>query len=204
MKKLLLVFGAILLCGMPLLAQDTEYPKFELSGMASAVIYDIDVLGDETMWGYGVGGQYNVSKWFGIVGEWNAAHGESGPVTLYPDGTAVSVPKLDTRVQTLLFGPRVSLRTKPVTVFGHFLVGPGTTKLNDEAGAIDFKSITSWQIAYAIGGGVDINMGRHFALRPAQFDYVFIDSDLKQITGSNDAPGAWNNFRYQLGGVIKF
>ena len=53
MKKTLLVFGAILLFGLAAFAQDDEYPKFELSGTASALIADIDVLGDETMWGYG-------------------------------------------------------------------------------------------------------------------------------------------------------
>jgi len=204
MRKILLVFGAILLFGLAAFAQDDEYPKFELSGTASMVLYDIDVLGDETIWGYGIGGQYNVSKWFGIVGEWNATHGESGPISLFPGGAVVVIPKLDTRVQTLLFGPRVSYRAKPATIFGHFLVGPGTTKLDDDLGTYDFKSVTSWQISYAIGGGVDINLGKRFAIRPVQLDYVFIDSDMKQITGSNDAPGAWNNFRYQFGVVFKF
>ena len=69
MKKTLLVFGAILLFGLAASAQDAEYPKFELSGMASAFMADIDVLGNETMWGWGIGGQYNINKYFGIVGE---------------------------------------------------------------------------------------------------------------------------------------
>ena len=77
MKKTLLVFGAILLFGLAAFAQDDEYPKFELSGTVSALMADIDVLGNETMWGWGIAGQDNFNKYFGIVGEWNANHGES-------------------------------------------------------------------------------------------------------------------------------
>ena len=205
MKKMLLVFGAILLFGFTALAQDDEYPKFELSGMGSMMVADIDVLGDETMWGYGIGAQYNVSKVFGIVGEWSATHGESGPVTLYPDGgSPVVIPKLDTRMQTLLFGPRFSYRTKPVTIFGHFLIGAGTTKLDDDIGTFNYESYTSWQVAMAIGGGLDINLGSRFAIRPVQFDYVYLDSDINSLSNSPDAPGSLNNYRYMFGAVFKF
>ena len=172
MKKTLLVFGAILLFGLAAFAQDDEYPKFELSGTASALMADIDVLGDETMWGYGIGAQYNANKYFGIVGEWTANHGESTFDTGEGD-----IP-LDLRVQTIMFGPRFSYRTKPVTLFGHFLVGAATLKADDDTGYFDFNSVTSWQVAYAIGGGLDINLGKHFAIRPIQLDYVFMDSDL--------------------------
>ena len=202
MKKMLLVFGAILLFGFTALAQDDEYPKFELSGMGSMMVADIDVLGDETMWGYGIGAQYNVSKVFGIVGEWSATHGESGPVTLYPDGgSAVVIPKLDTRMQTLLFGPRFSYRTKPVTIFGHFLIGAGTTKLDDDIGTFNYESYTSWQVAMAIGGGVDVNAGKRVAFRVAQFDWIPVHSDLDEAGVDKTF---WNNVRYQAGIVLKF
>lgn len=202
MKKMLLVFGAILLCVIPALAQDDEYPKFELSGMASMLVFDVDILEGETMWGYGIGAQYNVSKYFGIVGEWSTAHGESGDVTVYENDEPFFIPKLDTRVHTLLFGPRFSYRTKPVTVFGHILLGAATNKLDDDIGTFDYHSYTQWQFAMAIGGGLDINLGKRFALRPAQFDYLFEDSDLNDLTGG--AQGSSNSFRYMLGGVVKF
>ena len=51
MKKTLLVFVAISLFGLVGFAQDDEYPKFELAGMASAFMADVDVLGNETLWG---------------------------------------------------------------------------------------------------------------------------------------------------------
>jgi opacity protein-like surface antigen len=192
MKKMLLVFGAILLFAFTALAQDDDYPKFELAGMGSMLVADIDILGDETMWGYGIGAQYNINKAIGIVGEWGANHGESEF-----DGV-----KLDTRVQTLLFGPRFSYRTNPVTVFGHVLIGAGTTKLDDDIGTFDFGSYTSWQVAVAIGGGLDINVGKSFAIRPVQFDYLYLDSDINSL--SDSGPGSLNNYRYMFGAVFKF
>jgi hypothetical protein len=201
MKKTLLVFAAILLFGLVGFAQDAEYPKFELSPTVSALMFDVDMLGNETMWGWGIDGQYNVNKYFGIVGEWNANHGES---TFTPSDTTISPFSLDLRVQTLLFGPQISYRAKAVTVFGRFLIGAGTLKANDELIQFAGGSVTSWQVAYAIGGGLDINAGKHFAIRPILLDYVFVDSDLPQKVGSSQAPGAFNNVRYNFGVVFKF
>ncbi|NWG75416.1 MAG: porin family protein [Rubrivivax sp.] len=201
MKKILFLVTIFLVSVMAASAQD-EYPKFELSGTASMLVFDVDILEGETMWGYGIAGQYNVNKYFGIVGEWNAVHGESGPHSFPGNGTIYYVPRLDTRTRTLLFGPRISYRTKPVTVFGHILLGAGTNKLDDDIGEFNYESYTQWQFAMAIGGGIDINLSKRFALRPAQFDYVFMDSDLNSLTGS--AQGSSNSFRYQLGAVIKF
>lgn len=203
MRRILLAFMFLAFCGIPAVAQDDEFPKFELSGTASMLKFDVDALEGETMWGYGIGAQYNVTKYFGIVGEWNATHGESGPFTIFDNGTAFPISKLDTRVRTLLFGPRFSYRAKPVTVFGHVLLGAGTNKLDDDIGAYNYESFTQWQFAMAVGGGLDINVGKHFAIRPGQFDWLFMDSELQNLFGQN-AQGSSNSFRYQLGAVIKF
>jgi len=204
MKRSLVFVALLLAASLPAFAQDVEYPKFALSGMASMLVFDVDILEGETMWGYGIGAQYNANKYFGIVGEWSTAHGESGPHSFQQDGTVYLIPQLDTRVHTLLFGPRFSYRTKPVTVFGHVLLGAATNKLDDDIGQFDYKSYTQWQFAMAIGGGIDINLGKHFAIRPGQFDYLFEDSDLNQLTTVNSPQGSSNSFRYMLGAVIKF
>ena len=134
MKKTLLVFVAISLFGLVGFAQDDEYPKFELSATASALMFDVDELGNETMWGWGIAGQYNFNKYFGIVGEWNANHGASTFTDSdYPE---LGGAEFDLRVQTIMFGPRVSYRAKAVTVFGHFLIGAGTLKIDDELAPI--------------------------------------------------------------------
>jgi opacity protein-like surface antigen len=194
MKKIVIFATLLLIASISAFAQD-EYPKFELAGLANMTRLDIQSLDNETTWGYAIGMQYNVNKWFGIVGEWGAAHGAT-------DFTFNSVNyPLDTRTQTLLFGPRFSYRAKAVTVFGHWLVGTGTNKLDDDAGAFDYDSVTKWQIAMAIGGGVDINLGKSFAIRAAQFDWLPVDSDLTEVGLDK---GYLNNIRYMFGAVFKF
>lgn len=201
MKKIFAVATMLFVTSMCAYAQDAEYPKMELAGTFSLVRQDVDILDNETLAGYGIGLQYNVNSFFGLAGEWNATHGSSGPYTLAQGGRLHLIPKVDTRVQTLLFGPRVSLRSRVVTVFGHWLVGAGTNKLDDDIGTYDYKSYTAWQFAMGVGGGLDLNLGKNFALRPAQFDWLPIDSDLEDQGGPT---GLFHNIRYQAGVVIKF
>jgi opacity protein-like surface antigen len=194
MRKILIVVTVLLVVAVSAMAQD-EFPKFELAGMANVTRVDIQSLDNETNWGYAVGAQYNVSKWFGLVGEWGAAHGKSDFVY-----NGATVP-LDTRAQTLLFGPRFSYRAKAVTVFGHWLIGAGTNKLEDETGNFNYQSTTKWQFAMGIGGGLDVNIGKHFAIRPVQFDWLPVDSDL---TDAGYDKSFLNNTRYMFGAVFKF
>jgi hypothetical protein len=91
-------------------------------------------------------------------------------------------------------GPRFSYRPKAVTVFGHWLLGAGTNKIDWGA-----SSYTKWQFAMAIGGGVDANVSKHFAIRAVQIDWMPIHSNL-ELQGANNY---FNNIRYQFGGVIK-
>jgi opacity protein-like surface antigen len=203
MRKVILVVTMLIIASVCAYAQDDEYPVFELSGTYSILVADIDFLDNETLHGWGIGGQVNLSKWFGIAGEYTANHGASGPVTIFAaeGGTVYNIPELDTKVNYLLFGPRFSYRHKYVTVFGHWLAGAGHNKLNDEKGAAGFQDVSNWTWAMAIGGGLDINMGKHFALRAAQFDWAPISAPNWDLQGSADR---LNNVRYQMGGVIKF
>jgi opacity protein-like surface antigen len=201
MKKIILLATMLLVVSMTAFAQD-KYPKFELAGTYTMVRYDIQILGNESIHGYGISAQYNANKVFGVVGEWTATHGKSGPYSLAQGGRIYQIPEVDTRFQTLMFGPRISGRTKPVTVFGHWLVGAATNKLDDDIGAYNYNSFTKWQFAMAIGGGVDINVSKSVAIRAAQFDWVPVHSSLDEVSSSTKT--FWNNVRYQAGVVFKF
>ena len=202
MKRVLLLVTLLFVASVPGYAQD-EIPRFEFAGMFNILRADIDPLGNETMYGYGAGAQFNFSRRLGMVAEWSAAHGSSGPVTIFQAGTTYEIPLVDTRVQTLLFGPRLSYRPAlkfvgpaiSVTMFGHCLLGAGTNKID-----YNISSYTRWQFGFALGGGVDLNTGRRFAVRIAQFDWLPVRSDL-DLEG---AGGFFSNWRYQAGGVIKF
>jgi opacity protein-like surface antigen len=191
LKKVLLLLAVAI--AVTVTANAQEFPRFELYGTYSLMVADIDPLDDETIHGYGIGFQGNLSKYFGVVGEFTSNHGRSQqdpvPGTVFLGA--------DTRVNTLLFGPRVSYRTRPVTLFGHYLVGPAFSKVDQDPGA----SFSNTEVAMTVGGGVDVNLSRRFAIRAGQFDYVSIHSDLPLNAGGS----SWfRNFRYQAGVVVKF
>ncbi len=194
MRTVLLLATILLVASASGYAQD-EVPRFEFAGMFNLLRADIDVLGNETMYGYGAAAQINVNKSFGFVAEWSAAHGSSGPTEILQSGTTYEIPLVDTRVQTILLGPRAYYRKRVFNMFAHVLVGAGTNKID-----YNFGSYTKWQFAFALGGGVDVNLGEHFAIRAAQFDWLPIRSRL-ELEG---ASGFFNNWRYQAGGVFKF
>jgi opacity protein-like surface antigen len=194
MRTFILLAAILLVASAPGYAQD-EIPRFEVAGMFNLLRADIDVLGNQTMYGYGAGAQVNANEYFSLVAEWSAAHGSSGPTEIFQSGTTYEIPLVDTRVQTILAGPRLYRRKRALNMFAHLLVGAGTNKID-----YNFGSYTKWQFAFALGGGVDVNVGKRFAIRLAQFDWLPVRSDL-QLEG---AGSFFNNWRYQAGGVIKF
>ena len=197
MRKLLLVMAIMLVASTAANAQ-SDYPRAEIFGTYNLFVADIDVLDNESLHGWGFGAQVNFNKWFGVVGEYSAAHGASGPLSVQQPGRIVVIPEVDLRARTYLFGPRVSYRTTPVTLFAHYLIGGGHVKVEDEATGY---RVGNNEVAMAVGGGIDINLGSRFAIRAAQFDYLPIHSDLQLNAGGS----SWSrNTRFQTGVVFKF
>jgi opacity protein-like surface antigen len=197
MRRFLFLLMVVFAVSITANAQD--FPKVEVHGTYSLLVADIDVLDDETLHGYGFGIAFNPHKNFGLVAEFTSNHGASGPVTI-PEGT---IPELDTRVYSVLFGPRLSARYSAVTVFGHGLLGWGNMKLENEKTADPDVSESNTEFTMAIGGGLDINVAKHVAIRAAQLDYMPIHTDINtRLTGGTSS---WlHNLRYQAGIVFKF
>jgi len=63
------------------------------------------------------------------------------------------------KTYTFLFGPRISVPLPRITPFGHFLLG--AAHINSNTGALSTSSSFAWDF----GGGVDVRLSRHFALR---------------------------------------
>jgi len=98
---------------------------------------------------------YNPNRWLGIVGDFGGYHGHVGGV--------------DMNTYTYLFGPRLSMRNPSgITPFVQALLGGSRVTLGGGFGSTN-------QFAYSIGGGVDIKLLPHLALRP-QLDYVGLDT----------------------------
>jgi outer membrane immunogenic protein len=94
---------------------------------------------------------YNPNRFLGIVGDFGGYHASPGGVSL--------------NTYTYLFGPRLSLRNpSKFTPFAQLLFGGSRVTVGSGGGS-------SNQFAYSLGGGVDVGLLPHLALRP-QLDYV--------------------------------
>jgi hypothetical protein len=98
---------------------------------------------------------YNPNNWLGIVGDFGGYHASPGGVSF--------------NTYTYLFGPRVSLRSSSkYSPFAQFLLGGSRFAVGSGGGS-------SNQFAYSFGGGVDVGLLAHLALRP-QLDYIGLRS----------------------------
>ena len=94
---------------------------------------------------------YNPNNWLGIVGDFGGYHASPGGVSL--------------NTYTYLFGPRLTLRNPTkISPFVQALFGGSRITVGSGGGS-------SNQFAYSVGGGVDLGLLPHLALRP-QVDYV--------------------------------
>jgi hypothetical protein len=107
---------------------------------------------------------------------------------------------------TYLFGPEIRIPWKRASLFGETLFGGAQTNgYGNLERAIDFGggsvqiSGTQNPFAMAVGGGLDVNVGKHFAIRAAEVDY-FLTRYTNPVTGTNNQ----NNFRYLAGFIFRF
>lgn len=140
MRKLVGLLLLGLFAALPMAAQDT--PKAEVFAGYSYIRSDgANFRG----WNASVAG--NVNDWFGLVGDFSGNY----------------LPQANAHIYTYTFGPRFSYRKHArVTPFFHTLVGGariGVSGAGSESG-----------FAANIGGGVDIKVNDHFAVRAIQAD----------------------------------
>ncbi|MGH9775455.1 MAG: outer membrane beta-barrel protein [Candidatus Acidiferrales bacterium] len=184
MKKAFALFALLALFGFaPLAHAQDPTPKVELYTGYDYLCVNINanVPGFSTSAsfnGNGGGGnlEYNVNHWFGLVGDL-AGYYFAAEAT----GGAFSY----------LFGPRINFRHGNVTPFAHVLLGGIATT----SGIGQFGPQN--QFAMAAGGGLDIKVSRHFAIRPVQAEYFLS----KIPDGLNNRQ---NNFRFSAGIVFRF
>ena len=151
-------------------AQDQPAPKWELYGGYSFFQPGADVHGQQpgalfpissrmeaNPRGVGLSATYDFNRWFGLTLD-TSTHWGSGEGGLQKriDDAALS---------TLSFGPKVTFRSKHFAPFLEFLVGDH--RLMPDA----FHDID--KLGFMVGGGLDINLSRHVALRLIRADYVY-------------------------------
>jgi outer membrane protein OmpA-like peptidoglycan-associated protein len=151
-------------------AQEPPPPKWELFGGHSVFDPSADVhgqlpgalfpLSSRLEWnprGIGLSATYDFNRWMGLTLD-ASTHWGSRESTLFNriDDAAFS---------NLSLGPRVTFRHKHFTPFLEVLVGDH--RLMPDA----FHDID--KLGVMLGGGLDLNLSRHFALRLLRADYVY-------------------------------
>jgi hypothetical protein len=167
MKRLLLIALGLFVFAIPSRAQ---------SSVDASVGYSYFRLGDSGGINQnGISGSvaYKPIPFLGIVGDFGGYHGSVGGV--------------DVNTYTFLFGPRIIMRNPTrVTPFVQFLAGAGHLTFGDGGGS-------NTDFAYSFGGGVDVGVLPHLALRP-QLDYV----------GLHNSGGTANSTRISISAVVRF
>jgi len=167
---MLLTPVALLFSSGTLAAQDQPGPKWEFFGGYSVFQPGADVHGvfpggllpvssrlEPNPRGAGASLTYDFNRWLGITLDAS---------THWGDGEVGNAKRIDdTGFSNLSLGPKFTFRHRHVSPFLEVLVG------DHRLAPAAFHDID--KLGFMAGGGLDINLSRHFALRPIRADYVY-------------------------------
>src|SRR6202030_2365306 len=130
-------------------------PGADVHGQLPGALFPISSRMEANPRGIGLSATYDFHRWFGLTLD-TSTHWGSGEGGLQKriDDAALS---------TLSFGPKVTFRSKHFAPFLEFLVGDH--RLMPDA----FHDID--KVGFMVGGGLDINLSNHVALRLMRADY---------------------------------
>jgi hypothetical protein len=213
MFRSILIVALFAAVALPAAAQD--YPKFELGAGYSYVRANITAK-DQTVTpsvsaskGFnlqGGGGNiaYNFTHNLGIVADFAGYD-----VTGLPKGTGTSA-----TLFTYMFGPRFTYReNETFQPFAHALFGgapisgsgsvPALSAVSSRATISEFSG-TSDAFAMAIGGGLDVKIAKHIALRVFEGDYLLTRFKTTLNSSGKLTAANQNNFRLVAGVQFRF
>ena len=183
MRSFVFVLGAVLGCACVLSAQEETAPRFEVGLLYSgnhlnAAHNNLQITGNGGA-GYL---EYNINKWLGAVADFG--------------GYANTSSRIDDRLFTYMFGPRLNWRHKHFNPYAQALFGGGEAWSNT-------TSTSQNAFALAVGGGVDIALTHHVAIKPVQVEYFRTQFNAEQLGGpTNNFGGHQNGVRYSAGVVF--
>lgn len=132
--------------------------------------------------------EYNLNKVFGVVADLGANYVGT------TSGVALNNTSFD-----YLFGPRVNLRHSRLTVYAQTLFGGQRVTNGFSSGSFNpLLAGSQNNFAAAFGGGVDIALTNHIAVKPIQVEYL-----MSQFSPGNGFNFVQNNLRYSAGVVFR-
>jgi opacity protein-like surface antigen len=201
MRKLVVLAAAVML---PLAAMAQESTTTEIFGGYSLLRNSGNNLN-----GWNAQGTMNVMPHLGITADVSGNYQTVGSLSPM-SGTFFSA---NQRLYNFLVGPRLSTAFDRFSVFGHTLFGVAHSSLGAGVtlpiiGGVSRRLTSANSFAMALGGGVDIEISRHLAIRAGQLDYLYTRFNPTDAisTGffSNSLSGHQNSFRYSTGIVFRF
>jgi hypothetical protein len=205
-----ILFGAILLTGLSAFAQN----RGDIFGQYSYLHFSptITGLGSRSFNGGGGGVDLYFLKIFGVKADFfgyaSTTFTRTVPTTVVIPGTGI-IPagtySASGNMTTYLAGPLLRIPLPVVKPFGEVLFGASytngyvnlTNSINANGGTISTPS--QHPFTMAAGGGVDVSVSHHLAIRPAELDYV-----LTRYTNPLTSTNNQNNFRFCAGVIVKF
>ena len=145
---------------------------------------------------------------FGIKAEFQG-YGSSTSNFVFPAGSLVCPAGCTASAQGNLFtynvGPTIKIRVHRFQPFVEALFGGAHSNLygnvfHNCVGCVTSSSPSNNAFDFIIGGGVDIRVTTHFAVRPVEFNYLLTRFGNAFTHGNNNQ----SNFRYQAGVVFMF
>lgn len=191
MKSSTILLSALLVSGVVASAQETSTPVAEvgLSYSYTRVNPGGALSSYNANGGYGYA-EYNFNKVFGLVGELGANH--VGDVNGFQVGNTTF---------EYLFGPRFNWRHSRFTPYIQALVGGERFSNGFNPGAADPRLFASQNnFAAALGGGLDIAVTNHIAVKPFQLEWITTQFN----NSAANLNYVQNNLRYSAGVVFRF
>lgn len=190
MKTKAILFGTLLAFGLTASAQ--EAPATPAAEVGLSYSY-VRVNPGGTLGSYNANGgsgyvEYNLNRTFGLVADLGANY----------VGTAHGLALNNTAFE-YLFGPRVNFRHSRFNPYVQALFGGQRFSDGFNPSAAVPRLLTSQNnFAAAFGGGLDVTVTNHIAVKPFQVEYL-----MSQVSpgGSNYVE---NNLRYSAGVVFRF
>jgi len=209
-----LALGIILLFGAMAFAQGTP-PKVEISldySYVHANPQNNNIIPTFSLNGGGGAGAFYFSKYIGIEGEFEGygsyTHNINIPPGPYCNSTSNCTFSAQGNLFTYNIGPIFKYRTSHFEPFVETLFGGAHSNFygnlykdcTEFGCSVASKSPTNNAFDFLIGGGIDIPVNEHIAVRPVQFEYLLTRFGNSFTNGNNNQ----SNFRYQAGVVFRF